>query len=320
MLFSKIIEKKFDAVLGRYDGDPLQYYLSPADYPAIKQENFNVQGDRGVTLRGYFYYYGEPDTGKFIIFDHGIGAGHYAYFAEIEYLARNGYTVYSYDHAGCVESGGEGILGFAEGINDLDHVIRALKEDGRFGKNGFKIMGHSYGGYSAMNVTALYPEVSHVVSLAGFLSARSLIEQYIPKMFLKYSEEVMERERKNNPVYADMNAIDSLKKSDAKLLHIQSEDDEKVKFELCTKLLKEGLKGRAGTEYIVVNNRNHEPEHTVRAVKKEMAMIADEEKLLKKKKSFSDADKKEFQESYNWKEFKEEDEEIWKHIFDFLDK
>ena len=181
MLFSKIIKKKFDAVLGRYDGDPAIRYGELSDFPELKSQSFDIAGDNNVTLKGYFYFYDEMDPERLIVFDHGIGAGHLAYLREIEYLAKNGYTVYSYDHTGCVSTGGTGILGFAQGVNDLDHVLTALKNDARFANVPRKIMGHSWGGYSAMNVAALHPEVTHIVSFAGFLSAKSLVEQYIPK-------------------------------------------------------------------------------------------------------------------------------------------
>ena len=322
MLFSKIIKKKFDAVLGRYDGDPAQYYFSPKDFPALKTEAFDIKGDNNVNLKGFYYYYESINPDKFIVFDHGIGAGHMAYLNEINYLAKSGYTVYSYDHTGCVESEGTGILGFAQGINDLDHVLTAINQDPRFKDKPIKLMGHSWGGYSAMNVVALHPEVTHVVSLAGFLSARSLIEQYIPKLFLKYSEEVMERERQHNPKYADMNAIDSLKKSKAKLLHLQSTDDIKVKYELCTKLMLEDadLAKRDDIELVTVENKNHDPQRTVESNKATKAMLLELEESRNHGQLDDLEDIEEFKKRHDWTKIYEQDPKIWDKILEFLDK
>ena len=318
MLFSKIMKKKFDEVLGRYDGDPACYYFSPKDFPDINVEPYDIPGDRGITLKGYFYYYNVLNPSKLVIFDHGIGAGHLAYFKEIEYLAKNGYTVYSYDHTGCVETGGNGILGFAQGVNDLDHVLATLKQDERFANVPFKLVGHSWGAYSAMNVVPFHPEVTHVVSLAGFLSAKALVEQYIPNMFMRYSPEVMDRERMNNPQYADLDARDSLKRSTCKLLHLQSHDDKKVTFELCTPLLEKALAGRHDTTFIKLDNRNHEPNHTKAAAVAYEKLVQDLAQARKKKKLSTPQEQKAFMQAQNWDAITEQDPEIWNKILDFL--
>ena len=318
MLFSKIIKKKFDAVLGRYDGDPSIRYPVLSDFPQLQQKAFPVAGDRNVTLQSFFYFYGTLDPARLLVFDHGIGAGHLAYLNEIEYLARNGYTVYSYDHTGCVSTGGTGILGFAQGINDLDKVLDALQQDPRFAKVPRKLIGHSWGGYACMNVTALHPEVTHVVSLAGFLSARALVEQYIPKPFLKYSPEVMDRERAHNPAYADLDARESLQKSSARLLHLQSRDDTMVKFELSAQPLAEALKGRAGTEILTLDRRNHDPQRTEAACAAHAAMQREQTELRKKKQLSTAAQQKAFRDSHDWQAITQQDPEIWARILAFL--
>ena len=78
MLLSKIIRKQFDAVLGRYDGSPAVYEFLPSDFPELCTEDYEIQGDYG-TLRGFFYWYGQMNPQKLVIFDHGIGSGHRAY-------------------------------------------------------------------------------------------------------------------------------------------------------------------------------------------------------------------------------------------------
>ena len=318
MLFSKIIKKKFDAVLGRYDGDPAYHYDTVADFPDLSSQPFDMQGDRGVLLKGAFYYVGELQPEKLIVFDHGIGAGHLAYLKEIAYLARSGYTVYAYDHTGCVATGGSGILGFAQGINDLDHVLTALQQDSRFSKVPRMLIGHSWGGYACMNVSALHPEVTRVVSLAGFLSARSLVEQYIPKAFLKYSKEVMDREREHNPKYADMDARDSLLKSQTRLLHLQSKDDVKVKFELGCQPLTEALAGRPNTNFIVVDHKNHDPQRTEAAAATNTAMLKALEQKRKKHQLDTPAQLSAFQSAYDWDQITEQDPAVWEKILAFL--
>ena len=318
MLFSKIIKKKFDAVLGRYDGDPAYHYDVPSDFPELSSQPFDIPGDRNVMLKGAFYYVGQLQPEKLIVFDHGIGAGHLAYLKEIAYLAKSSYTVYAYDHTGCVATGGTGILGFAQGINDLDHVLTALQQDSRFSGVPRKLMGHSWGGYASMNVSALHPEVTHVVSLAGFLSARSLVEQYIPKPFLKYSGEVMERERQHNPAYADLDARESLLKSQTRLLHLQSRDDVKVEFARGCQPLREALAERPHTQFLVVDRKNHDPQRTEAAAAANAAMLQDLEQKRKKHQLDTVAQQAEFRSTYDWDQITEQDPAVWEKILAFL--
>ena len=318
MLLSNIIKKKFNAVLGRYDGNPSMYYFSPKDFPEIKYESHNIQGDKGL-LKGFFYYIDKFNADKFIIFDHGIGAGHLAYFKEIMYLANNGYTVYSYDHTGCVESGGPGITGFAQGVCDLDHVITVLKKDPRLNDNDIKLIGHSWGGYSAMNAAMFHPEVTHIVSLAGFLSAKTLSEQYMPNFVLKYSKEVMDRERQNNPKYADLDARKSLTNTNAKFLYVQSMDDEMVKFDLAAIPLEAALRNRDNTTFVKINSRGHNPHYSDRAVAELSKMENELQKLTKKNKLNTKSEQESFKNSWDWNLITEQDDVLWSKILSFLE-
>ena len=318
MLFSKIIKKQFDKVLGRYEEDPALYFFSLQDFPGLIAESYDIQGAQGK-LRGYFYYYKEFNCNKFIIFDHGIGAGHRAYLKEIELLCHHGYTVYSYDHTGCVDSEGPGILAFSQGVNDLDHVITNLEHTDRLKDATIKLIGHSWGGYSSMNVVAFHPEVTHVVSLAGFLSAKALEEQYLPNIVKKYSVEVMDREREINPDYADLDARDSLLKSKAALLHIQSRDDKMVKFNLCTPLLQKALEDRKRTQFVLTDNRGHGPQLSDKAAKLYGEMNSKYEELKKHKKLETKAQQDEFRNSQDWKAITTQDPIMWNKIIRFLE-
>ena len=316
MLFSKIIKKKFDEVLGRYEENPAYYAFGPDDFEGLHATKHPIMGDHNVELQGYFYSYEDIDPNNLVVFDHGIGEGHRAYFKEIETLCKKGYTVYSYDHTGCATTGGNGILGFAQGVNDLDHVLCSLQKEYQY--DHVKLVGHSWGAYSAMNVVAFHPEVTHVVSLAGFLSATALCEQYIPKPFLKYSSEVMEREREHNPKYADLDARESLLQSKAKLLHLQSKDDKMVLYELSLIPLSYALKDRSHTTFMSLENRNHGPQLCDEAAKAYDEMKADETKLLKKHQLDTKEQQAAFKENHNWSLITKQDPHIWNEIFTFL--
>ena len=338
MLLSNIIRKKFDAVLGRYDASLMDFYFSPKDFPNIKVESFNVKSqykatiktavnkeeismkvDRPVTLKGYFYYYDHLDADKLVIFDHGIGSGHLAYFKEIEMLAQHGYTVYSYDHTGCVDSEGDGITGFAQGVHDLDEVISAIKHDPRFKDKTFKLVGHSWGGYSAMNVVVFQPQVTHVVSLAGFISTEALCSQYIPNLLQRYVKEVMADEYEKNPKYADLKGPCTIKNVPVKFMHLQSKDDTMVKYNMSMVPLEEALKDRPNTKLVTFENKNHAPHLTERAVALDNERTKEMEKLKKEGKLNTKEEQMAFRDKYDWEILCEQDQKVWEDIFDFLD-
>ena len=178
MLFEKQIVNFVSGQLQvRQDNPHGIFYFSPEDFPGLRAYEYAFPSSQGHTLRGFFYCYDNPIPGRVLVFDHGMGNGHRAYMREIECLAKAGYLVFSYDHTGCMASGGANIGGFAQSLHDLDDCMKALKvEEGLQGRT-FSVMGHSWGGFSTMNIAALHPEITHVVSMSGFVSVRKMLEQ-----------------------------------------------------------------------------------------------------------------------------------------------
>ena len=112
--------------LRRCDDTGTAFYFSAADFPGLVSEPFSFPSSKGHTLSGSFYHYDNPIPGRLVVFDHGMGNGHRAYMREIERLARAGYLVFSYDHTGCMESGGADPNGMAQSLCDLNDCIRTI--------------------------------------------------------------------------------------------------------------------------------------------------------------------------------------------------
>ena len=171
MIFEKQIVGTFrNNFLRRCDDAGTAYYFSAADFPGLEAEPFSFPSCKGHTLKGSFYHYANPIPGRIVVFDHGFGGGHRSYMKEIELLCRHGYLVFSYDHTGCMESGGEDIGGFTQSLVDLNDCLNALKASDRCRGLDFSVMGHSWGGFSTLNICALHPDISHIVVLSGFVS------------------------------------------------------------------------------------------------------------------------------------------------------
>ena len=314
MLFYNTVKKLYNEfIFKRYDDEGLAYYFSAKDFDGLRSEKFSFKGNNGQTLKGSFYYYDNPCESRIIVFDHGMGGGHLSYMKEIEMLARRGYKVFSYDHTGCMESEGESTVGFSQSLSDLDCCLNALKADEEYKDKTFAVMGHSWGGFSTLNISAFHPDLSHIIVLSGFVSV-----DVISSRFGSLKKYVTEIERKANPDYASCDAIKSLKSTSAKALLIYSDNDKMVNKEKNYDYMVSELSGRENTSFILEKNKDHNPNYTEDAVKYLAEYLA---VLNKNKKQLRTAEqKKRFVDSFDWHRMTAQDEKVWQKIFEHLEK
>ena len=171
MVFEKQILNTYKSMMyTRCDDKQTVFYFSAKDFEGLNCEPYKFKSSLGHDLQGYIYYYDDPINDRLVVFDHGFGGGHLAYMKEIEMLCKHGYRVFAYDHTGCMESGGETPNGLAQSLCDLNDCISAIKNDERFAGLDISVMGHSWGAFSTLNISALHPDISHIVAMAGFVS------------------------------------------------------------------------------------------------------------------------------------------------------
>lgn len=319
MIFEKQIVNTYKGMMyTRCDDTQTVFYFSADDFPGLNKESYVFSASAGHALQGYVYKYDNSFPGRIIVFDHGFGGGHRAYMKEIEMLCRHGYTVFAYDHTGCMESGGASPNGLAQSLCDLNDCIGAIKADERFAGADISVMGHSWGAFSTLNITALYPEISHVVALCGFVSVEEMVKTFFSGLLKGYRKAVFALEKESNPRFALFDARESLLSSTAKALLIYSEDDA-----LCKKrhydMLKYALEGKENVKAVLVKGKGHNPNYTEGAVKLLSEFSKARGKLLRKK-SVSKEEKERFVASFDWDAMTRQDESVWGEIFDFLDK
>ena len=318
MIFEKQIVELFKGMMHkRCDDTETVFYFSPEDFSGLRAEPYSFKASAGHTLQGYVYGYENSIPGRLIVFDHGFGGGHRAYMKEIETLCRHGYTVFAYDHTGCMESGGDSPNGFSQSLCDLNDCITAIKNDPRFGGLDISVMGHSWGAFSTLNISALHPEISHIVAMCGFVSVEEIVGTFFSGLLKGYRKAVLDLEKSSNPVFSEYNAVESLRNSSVKALLIYSEDDKMCK-RVHYDVLKAGLGDKENVKFLFVNNKGHNPNYTEEAVKYLNEFSAARAKLAKNKKATAE-EKAAFVASYDWKRMTEQDEEIWKRIFAHLD-
>jgi len=301
----------------RCDDNGLAYYFSSDDFAGLHKKAYGFPSSRGHRLQGYVYHYDNPIPGRLIVFDHGFGGGHRSYMKEIEMLCRHGYTVFAYDHTGCMESGGENPNGMAQSLCDLHDCITALKQDEQFSGLALSVMGHSWGGFSTLNIAALHPEISHVVALSGFVSVELLIQSYFSGIMKGYRKAIMALETRANPGFVKYNAVENLQKTNARALLIYSDNDQMCRKTVHYDVLRKNLEGRPNIDLLLVQNKGHNPNYTEDAVRYLGEYGKAKTKLIKK--APSDAEKAAFVESWDWNRMTAQDESVWEKIFGCLD-
>ena len=315
MLFQKQIEKMYRSNLFiRNDNANGIFYFGPEDFPGLQAHPYEFPAKAGHTLKGFFYHYEDPVPGRLIVFDHGMGNGHRAYMREIERLAKEGFLVFSYDHTGCMASGGESTNGFGQSLSDLDDCITAMKQIDTIKRRHIAVMGHSWGGFSTLNIAAFHPEISHVISMSGFVSIPLMLEQTFSGPLKCFRNVALELERRANPDYADLDARKAIWFSDAIFLLIYSADDKVVRKNPHYDILHNCFARRYNVKLLLVEGKGHNPGYTREAVAYKDAFFKDFQKAVRNKKLETPEQQKAFMARYDWKAMTEQDEYVWKEI------
>ena len=320
MIFEKQILQYYKGLLHtRYDGDGMTFYFQPSDFDGLIAEPIPFKSAAGHTLSGYLYHYEPVIPGRIVVFDHGIGGGHRAYMKEIEMLCRRGYLVFAYDHTGCMESGGETANGLAQSLCDLDACMRFIKENERFRGLDISVMGHSWGGFSTLNIAALHPEISHIVVLSGFVSVEMVVADFFTGFLKAYRKAVYAFEARVNPDHIGFHGVESLSKTDAKVLLVYSDNDHLVNVRHY-ECLKAGLADRPNVTFRLEQNKGHNPNYTQDAIARLGEYHAAKKKLTSSKKPVSDAQKNAFRDSFDWDRMTAQDAAVWEEVFACLER
>ena len=318
MIFEKQIVNAFKGMMyTRCDDTETVFYFSASDFPGLHAEPYPFKSSEGNTLKGYIYHYDNPIPGRLIVFDHGFGGGHRAYMKEIEKLCNHGYTVFAYDHTGCMESEGATPGGMAHSLCDLNDCIKSIKADNRFEGMPISVMGHSWGAFSTLNISALHPEITHIVAMCGFVSVEDMVNATFSGLLKGYRKAIMALETESNPAFVKYNAVETLSHSKTKALLIYSEDDQMCK-KVHYDILEKGLKDKENVTLMLCNNKGHNPNYTEDAVKILGEFGKARAKLARNKKTTAE-DKAMFVASYDWDAMTVQDEAVWQKIFEHLD-
>ena len=320
MIFSGLIKKVYKKTLfRRMDERPDTFYFTAANFEGLHESAYPFKNAAGQTLAGHFYSYDNPKEGRIVVFEHGMAAGHRNYMREIETICRHGYLVFTYDRTGCADSEGESTLGFSGALSDADYAIRALRADERYKDMAISVVGHSWGGYTTQNISAFHKDLRHVVAISGFPSVALMLEQQFGGLLKFYRKDAFMLELETNGEYAASNTALALEGTDTRALFMHSTDDHIVSYDLHMKYLTDNFSTCDRVKLVTVSGKRHNPTYTEAAVKLLADYNARRAEAQKKKLLKTPEDYRAFVDSFDWWAMTEQDDSVWKLIFDVLD-
>lgn len=250
-------------------------------------------------------------NGKTVVFVHGMGPGHAAYMTEIAYFCNLGYRVIAVDSRGCALSAGKNIGGMYEGVKTAVAAIDYARKnfDGEL-----YLVGHSWGGYSALCASAKR-KVEKVVAISAPTSpARTLYEgaaRIISKPvaailypfwavinFLKFG------------LNGNLNAAKCALKNNTPTLLVQGDRDEIVTPKKAVFNRKTG----ANCVKYLAKGKGHNPYNTVAAEKK----LKELQSGLSRARKMTESERASFFENFDYAAATEEDAEVMQEINLFL--
>lgn len=236
------------------------YRVEEFDGLTAERRDFDSGTNR---LAGTLYRVGTDAPKGLVVIVHGLGGGGQRDYMDQSYrFAKEGYLVFAFDATGVGDSEGKGVRGFPQIVKDLDCAIGFAEAQPEAAGLPVFLYGHSWGAYASGAVLNFRSEVKAVVSLSGFDSSALILRENGIKLagpavklgmpylrlyeWLKFGK------------YAPATASRGFEKTDARLLIVQSRDDENILPAYGYERYQKALRDDARVQFILYENRGHE--------------------------------------------------------------
>ena len=176
------------------------------------------------------------------------------------------------------------------------------------------LVGHSLGGYTALNVVNLSPDIHRAVILSGFLSISDEMIGYVKLRLL--ADVIRHYEKKLDPKYGALDNHQYLKKSKDHLLFIHSTDDPMVNYPYNAGWVK--TVDNPNVRLITVEGKKHNPQYTREALEAMNTWIGEYNRQVQSKQLDTLEAKKHYFEDKPIGKMTAQDPEIYREILGFL--
>ena len=249
----------FSKNFGRAEISEYTGYYRYEDY-ADKYDREMIQFDSGGNkLTGYIY--GDGNQGLVVI-SHGLGGYSESYICETLYFVDHGYTVLGFDNTGSGRSEGEGTMGMAQSVIDLDAALDYVESDSRLSSLPVFLYGHSWGGYAVTAVLGLDHDITASVSVAGYNTPMEILSEFAENMISKPLV-VIEYPFMwlNNKLtfgnMANLSAVDGINETDTRVMIIHGTEDETIKINGASIISHKDEITNPNVEYKIMEGKGH---------------------------------------------------------------
>lgn len=261
-------------------------------------------------LRGYKYKSSLVSTPKAVILlFHGISTGHFGYMNFIARFAKKGYLVYAFDERGSLLSEGSTIGNLAEAAKAQKPFFEFLDKETDIVGLPIYSVGHSWGGYASL-CTLRFPQVSKVVSIAGFDSPNAIYKDTSPIVKF-FAWETWLYQWFHYGKNGNVSGLKLMKETDKPVLYMQGDQDKVVNFNTSGKKFREVLKDKPNISFYIKEGAGHNPYWTKEVEKYYSSLLHDPETVSSYNR---DLDRK-----IDYDKLFSLDEEFMKRIIDFLE-
>ena len=307
-IISRIYVKKF---VCRYDKQIGVPYYSYTDFEGLHRDEFSFTNSKGIELKYFYFYYDNYKKDKIVLFLHGLDCGHVAYMAEINELAKRGYKVLTIDYTGCGDSKGKYLGSFFTPTRDVLELLDKLSL-----KEEIVLVGHSLGGFTALNLINLKKEITKAVILAGFIKPELELNAIVKSKFLVRG--ILRYEKKVGKELHLLDNLDYLKTTKDNIFYIQSEDDGMIPYSTALMLAEE--MNNPNIKTLKVSGRKHNPNYTDEAVQYMNDVFANFNYKVKNKQIKTNEDRINYFKDVSLEKLVAQDQKMLDEIAEFINK
>jgi len=290
----------------RYDGSPALDYWRASSFD-VQEERFSFYSGKHL-LSGSRYFKEGIKPLAVIIFFHGLGDGRCSYIKEICMLANAGYLIYAYDNTGSMESEGKKIYSLDHALRDQKAFFAFLDKEER--AKGYKryAIGHSWGGFLSLMSADNNYHIEKIISLSGYVSFLENIMSHVSRKLRFLRPAFWLALRLYEPRYGAASVYRKIRKTTAKVLYIQGDQDKIVPLGAGYVALRKKLKTVSNIRYLLVEGSSHS---VFRA-------SASEEYVHRLLQAGIEDPMENVLDKLDLEKATQENEEVWKVIFDFF--